>query len=159
MSRTYALLGISLAAYEEIYALLDQAGYQQAFHAVDGHTVIDMHGIAVRGPLVRPSVKNHEEIGMPVGTQVQLHRWRWKGHKEVWADRIKAVIVLSPIDERTPPTDHDVTILLDGGGEIGVSKTFIAHGIPSIGDFFVQEENGNQSWCSRKAFEAGYAQK
>ena len=48
MSHTYVLLGISRAAYEEIYALLDQAGYQQAFHERDGYIVIDMHGIAVR---------------------------------------------------------------------------------------------------------------
>ena len=48
MSYTYVILGISRVAYEEIYALLDQAGYSQAFHGIDDYTVIDMHGIAVR---------------------------------------------------------------------------------------------------------------
>ena len=154
MSHTYVLLAISQTAYDEIHGLLAAAGYQQAFHAVDGRIVIDMHGIALRGPLVRQSANHQEGYEMSVGTQVQLHKW--KCHKEVWADRIRAVIVLSPIDERIAPTNHDVTLRLDGGGEIGVSKTFIARGIPSVGDYFVQYDDGYQSWSPAKAFEEGY---
>ena len=97
---------------------------------------------------------HEEEEGMSVGTQGQLPRWQC--HTQVRADRIKAVIVLSPLDERTPPTNHDVTILLDGGGEIGVSKTFLSRGIPSVGDYFVHDDDGYQSWSSATAFEDGY---
>lgn len=45
-TRTYAILEVSAAAYEEIRALLEAAGYQHAFH----DDVIDMHGIALQAP-------------------------------------------------------------------------------------------------------------
>lgn len=47
-THTYAILEISAAAYEEIRAKLEQAGYQHAFHPkADGRIAIDMYGIAV----------------------------------------------------------------------------------------------------------------
>jgi hypothetical protein len=47
MTHTYAVLEVSQAAYAEIRALLDAAGYRHAFHADDLREVIDMHGIAL----------------------------------------------------------------------------------------------------------------
>ena len=48
MTYTYAVLEVSAAAYAEIKAKLEEAGYQHAFHENRGHgTVIDMHGIAL----------------------------------------------------------------------------------------------------------------
>ena len=45
---TYALLELSPAAYREIRDKLQEAGYQEQFHAQDdGRIAIDMHGIAV----------------------------------------------------------------------------------------------------------------
>lgn len=154
MSHTYVLLDVTQAAYDEIATKLQGAGYAPAFHRERAGAVIDMHGIAVRGPRVQHATHTQEEEGMSVGTQVQLPRWEC--HTQVRADRIRAVIVLSPLDERTPPTNHDVTILLDGGGEIGVSKTFVARGIPSPGDYFVQDDDGSRSWFRAKAFEGEY---
>ena len=49
-THTYVLLALSEAAYEEIRAKLEAAGYQHAFHENDecpASPVIDMHGIAV----------------------------------------------------------------------------------------------------------------
>lgn len=48
MTYTYAILDVSKAAYTEVRAKLDEAGYQHAFHHDEGHEVIDMHGIALR---------------------------------------------------------------------------------------------------------------
>lgn len=49
MTRTYAILDVSPAAYDEIEAKLRSAGYE---HAID--EVIDMHGLALRRtPLIR----------------------------------------------------------------------------------------------------------
>lgn len=48
MTHTYAILEISQVAYDEIAAKLREAGYHHAFNA-DGE--IDMHGIALQGPL------------------------------------------------------------------------------------------------------------
>lgn len=49
MTRTYALLDISEAAYSEIRAKLEAAGYGHAFHhAEDEPETVDMHGIALR---------------------------------------------------------------------------------------------------------------
>ena len=45
-THTYAVLEISRAAFDEIKAHLEAAGYGQAFH--DDGTIIDMHGIAVK---------------------------------------------------------------------------------------------------------------
>lgn len=47
MSRTYVILPLSSAAYAEIRAALENAGYDHAFHQDDGRLVIDLHGIAV----------------------------------------------------------------------------------------------------------------
>lgn len=45
ITHTFAELEISREAYNEIYALLANAGYHHAF--VDGDRVIDMHGIGL----------------------------------------------------------------------------------------------------------------
>lgn len=44
MTYTYVVAEISEAAFEEIAAILERAGYSQAFH----DDLIDMHGIALR---------------------------------------------------------------------------------------------------------------
>lgn len=47
-TRTYVILEISQAAYDEIKAKLEEAGYQHTFHESNEHgLVIDMHGIAL----------------------------------------------------------------------------------------------------------------
>lgn len=50
MTYTYAILQVSKAAYDEIKAKLQAAGYDQAVHEdPDGReAVIDMHGIALQ---------------------------------------------------------------------------------------------------------------
>ena len=48
MSHTYAILEVSVVAFEEIKQKLEAAGYWQAFHEGSGGFVIDMQGIAVR---------------------------------------------------------------------------------------------------------------
>lgn len=45
MTYTYAILEISVKAYNEIRAKLKAAGYD---HAFEGPSVIDMHGIALK---------------------------------------------------------------------------------------------------------------
>ena len=39
---------LSPAAYKEIEAKMLAAEYEHAFHEIDGKTVIDMHGLAVK---------------------------------------------------------------------------------------------------------------
>lgn len=48
MTHTYAILDVPRAVYAAVRALLERAGYQQAFHAAQDGEVIDMHGIALR---------------------------------------------------------------------------------------------------------------
>ena len=111
--------------------------------------MIDMHGIAVACI---------DDAGKPCAMLSKWTHRRLSGRHDVLAGKIKVAIVLSPIAERIPPTDHDVTIVLENGAEIGVSKTFIEYGIPGPGDYFVQKEHGRQQWVSRKAFEAQFMQ-
>lgn len=47
VTHTYALLEVSPAAFAEMKAKFEEAGYQHAFHTDDGKPVIDMHGIAL----------------------------------------------------------------------------------------------------------------
>ena len=50
MSRTYVLMQVSPATYNEIAQKLRDAGYDHALHLDDGHgnaTALDMHGIAL----------------------------------------------------------------------------------------------------------------
>lgn len=46
-THTYAVLQVSVAAYDEIRRLLEDVSYQHAFHRDGERTVIDMHGIAI----------------------------------------------------------------------------------------------------------------
>lgn len=52
MTRTYALVEVSAAAYTEIGGKLRDAGYDHAFHAGSGGEVIDMHGLALQTPVI-----------------------------------------------------------------------------------------------------------
>lgn len=45
-THTYAILGVSPAAFEEIKAKLEKAGYDDQIH--DDGATIDMHGIALQ---------------------------------------------------------------------------------------------------------------
>lgn len=47
MTRTYAILPVSDAVYDEIMHKLHDAGYDHAIHINNGRVVIDMHGIAI----------------------------------------------------------------------------------------------------------------
>ena len=149
MTRTYARLDVSEAAYNEIAGILTRAGYHHAFHQHGYGMVIDMHGLA----LSRAAVRMEPESGA-MRTQVSLTRWQ--SRTVIYAEQIKAAIVISPPSERIPPTDHDVTLVLSTGAEIGVPKTFIVHGIPSPGDYFVHDADGVQYWLPCHEFEATY---
>jgi hypothetical protein len=46
-TRTYAELNVSPECYNEIMHLLQDAGYDHAFHKDGGRVLIDMHGIAL----------------------------------------------------------------------------------------------------------------
>ena len=48
MSRTYVILNLSQAAWDEIAEKLSAAGYSHAFHQRTDGVVIDMHGLAVQ---------------------------------------------------------------------------------------------------------------
>lgn len=46
-THTYSILEVSAAAYAEIRAKLEEAGYAHAFHDERDGEVVDMHGIAL----------------------------------------------------------------------------------------------------------------
>ena len=48
MTHTYAILQVSPAAYAEIRAKLEAAGYTDQFHDDPDGELLDMHGIAVQ---------------------------------------------------------------------------------------------------------------
>lgn len=46
-THTYAILGLSNDAYDEIRRKLKDSGYSQNFHFQDGRELIEMHGLAI----------------------------------------------------------------------------------------------------------------
>ena len=85
---------------------------------------------------------------------VQLPKWQC--HKQVWGDRIREILPLTPDSERAGPDDTGYRLYLDCGGVIVVTKQLIARSAPSVGDYFVQYEDGYQSLSPAVPFEAGY---
>lgn len=76
--------------------------------------------------------------------KVQLPRWQ--SHKKVWADKIIGV------------TDETGVWLLAGGGSVETSdglKGRVNAPTP-IGGYYVQYDDGYESWSPAKAFEEGY---
>ncbi len=90
------------------------------------------------------------------GAAVQLPRWR--SHKEVYGDKITEVRTLSPPDPNDEAIRDDTRIrwIIACGGIVTVTKDLIARGAPSVGDYFVQYDDGYKSWSPAKAFEEGY---
>jgi len=66
VTRTFALLDVSAPTYAEVSGKLRDAGYDHAFHAVDGQNVVDMHGIA----LVEPAADAAEQSVAAAKTSV-----------------------------------------------------------------------------------------
>lgn len=84
---------------------------------------------------------------------VQLPRWR--SYKNVYADKI--VEILSRENFSTDKLNCEW--ILACGGRIHVTRDhpdLLARGVPVVGDYFVQYEDGYVSWSPAKAFEDGY---
>ena len=79
-------------------------------------------------------------------TSTQLPKW--KSHKEVYADKITKV--------------GQAALTTESGGWIELIDTDIGNRIkasekkPQVGDYYVQYEDGYESWSPAKAFEDGY---
>jgi hypothetical protein len=69
---------------------------------------------------------------------------RWQSHKELYADKIVVV--------------NETGILLECGGVIpkSVLDEISKRKAPSVGDYFVQYDDGYVSWSPADQFEAGY---
>ncbi len=81
MTHTYAIAEVSRSAYDEIRAILIDAGYQQAIHRDGNSEVLDMHGIALRAkvdvapaPSVTPTCKECGAPGM-LYEEPAVRRW------------------------------------------------------------------------------------
>ena len=85
---------------------------------------------------------------------VQLPKWQC--HKQVWGDRIREILPLTPDSERAGPEDTGRRWYLACGGVIVETQSLIARQSPDVGDYYVQYEDGYQSWSPAAAFEAGY---
>lgn len=59
MTHTYAIAEVSQSAYNEIRAVLVEAGYQHAIHDNLGDEVLDMHGIALRAKAQKCPAPEH----------------------------------------------------------------------------------------------------
>lgn len=92
MTHTYVILDVSQPVYDEIAQKLQDAQYDHAFINDNGQSVIDMHGIALRGkstlstpvtPLIwKPIISNPRDntwfIGRFANGSVMRMRWASK---------------------------------------------------------------------------------
>jgi hypothetical protein len=79
---------------------------------------------------------------------------KWKCHKEVKADRI---VKITPGWHAAPThAEYGDRWVLACGLEVLATRDLTARGTPQVGDYFVQYDDGYQSWSPAKAFEEGY---
>ena len=81
---------------------------------------------------------------------------RWRSHKEVYGDKITKILPADPQAERSSQDDTGIRWIIACGGIVTVTKDLIARGAPSVGDYYVQYQDGYKSWSPAKAFEEGY---
>lgn len=97
----------------------------------------------------------------------------YQSHKKVWALKIKTVIPASSIDVgKTPADGPEWAVIAQGIGarELGsgvlvfengsfcprnVTKEYMEKHKPEAGGYWVQYEDGYESWCPAAVFEAG----
>ena len=84
---------------------------------------------------------------------------KYKCHKEVHAAKIVAVNRVPSIDNR--PDTYQLALDVTGDdqvdGYVHVDHQFLAKHDPKPGGYFVQYEDGYQSYSPAQAFESGYA--
>lgn len=79
-----------------------------------------------------------------VGVQIELPKY--KCHKEVRAAKVLSV-----------RTDSLVVEIKDHVGIVPVDSDYLNKHKPEIGGYYVQYEDGYESWSPAKAFESGYS--
>lgn len=93
-----------------------------------------------------------------IHTQTATQLPGWQCHKEVWGDRIREILPLTP-GAPSVPDDAGIRWYLDCGAVITVTTDLIARGAPVVGDYYVQYADGYKSWSPAKAFEDGYTRR
>jgi len=77
----------------------------------------------------------------------------WISHKKVWADKI--VEIIKEVSPRSG--DTGTRWILACGAFVIVTDELAARGAPVVNDYYVQYNDGYQSWSPAKAFEEGYS--
>ncbi len=80
---------------------------------------------------------------------------RYRCHKEVWADKITAII---HDDGIAPPMGNHTTLCFDRG-RVDVSKEYYEKHKPKVGGYYVVYKDGYESFSPADAFEDGYTLK
>jgi hypothetical protein len=91
-------------------------------------------------------------------SSVEVELPRYQSHKKVWADKVVKVKDNSGENcEAAMANDSFIIWYLDSGGYVHVSKDLkLRGGENPVGGYYVQYDDGFQSWSPAKAFEEGY---
>ena len=84
---------------------------------------------------------------------------KYKSHKEVWALKIKEVILdRDKAGEEGRETDGSATLVFeeDGYAPIKVNHEYVRKHNPKAGGYYVVYKDGYKSWSPAEAFEEGY---
>lgn len=73
----------------------------------------------------------------------------YRSHKKVWALKIKYITINDDGSAVITPEEH-------GYASFSVDAKYVEKHKPQEGGYYVQYEDGYQSWSPAKAFESGY---
>jgi hypothetical protein len=83
---------------------------------------------------------------------------KYRSHKEVWALKIKGIVL--DIDEaKKGDRETDGSAILsfeEDGYAVKVDNAYLRKHSPQIGGYYVKYEGGYESWSPADAFEGGY---
>lgn len=81
---------------------------------------------------------------------------RYKCHKEVWALKIKAIKRDGEGEDRESDGSAIITTEEEGYAPFKVSADYMHKHKPQVGGYYVQYDDGYESFSPAKAFEEGY---
>jgi hypothetical protein len=91
---------------------------------------------------------------------VSIEMPKYKCHKEVWALKIKKIVLDSDLAKETNrETTGGATITPEeeGYGAFDVNAEYVRKHKPEVGGYYVMYKGGYESWSPASEFEEGYS--
>ena len=145
-------LGIDSLDYVEIIMDLER-----------GLNIIIYDDIAETANTVQDLIQIVEKLLLPKEggeLEVSVEMPKYKSHKEVWALKIKAIVIDDELPQRGRNRYSDGSAIItpeeEGYAPFKVDHAYMHKHKPFVGGYFVQHEGGYKSFSPAEAFEGGH---